>query len=87
MRLACSSSFDGDGGDHARPRKRRDDVGADVFHGALHSDNARQSGDAHFRGGVVGLSDIADDPRRRGEQHKAAFLLFAEELDGGCGRC
>ena len=66
-----------DGADHAGPGERRDAVRADVEAAHVERDRLRQADDAEFCRGVVGLAEIADQARGRGEVHEGAALLFA----------
>ena len=59
--------LDRDGGDHARPGKGGDDIRAHRLDRALHGDNARQAHHAQLGCGIIGLADITDQARGRGE--------------------
>ncbi len=61
---------------HPRPRVRRQAVDRDAVAAELLGGDQRQPGDPGFGGPVVGLADVAEDPRRaRGVDHAAAHLL------------
>ena len=72
-----------DGADHSAPGERRDAIGAHVETGHVERDRFRQADDAQLGGGVIGLAEIADQPRGRGEMHVAAALLLAKVLGSG----
>ena len=55
--------------DHARPGKRRDAVRAHLEARHVERDAARQSDNAELGRHVIGLAEIADQPRGRGHVH------------------
>src|SRR5262249_10502777 len=64
--------------DHARPGEWRDAIRADIEPCHVERDAARQSDNAHLRGHVIGLAEIADEPRGRGHVHEATETLLAK---------
>ena len=66
-----------------RPGERRDAVRAHLEALHVERDPARQADDAELRRHVVGLAEIADQPRGRGHVHEGAGVLLAEMRRAG----
>ena len=74
---------DRNGADQSRPRKWRHAIRAHLEARHIERDRLRKPNDAEFGGGVVGLAEVADEPRRGGKVDEGALLLL---LKVGCGR-
>ena len=73
----------GDRLDHPAERMRADAVRAHLVARRVAGDGARQAGDAELGGGVVDLSDAADQARGGGHVHEGAAFLRTHVRDGG----
>src|SRR3546814_6715793 len=65
---------------HSRARDRRDRVAADVVFRTLEVERLGQSREPQLRGAIVGLTEIAVEPSRRGGHQAAAIGLLAHQV-------
>ena len=70
---------------HAGERERGDGVGLDVVLRALDREHAGEADEAHLRGAVVGLAEVAEDAGGRRGGDDAAVALLAHDHPGRLG--
>src|SRR3546814_16507421 len=69
---------------HSRARDRRDRVAADVVFRTLEVERLGQSREPQLRGAIVGLTEIAVEPSRRGGHQDAAIRSEERRVGKEC---
>ena len=80
--FAFGIGFAGNGADEPAPGKRRNAVGAHVGPGHVERNRFGQTDNAHLGGGIVGLSEVADQARRGRHVNERPAALLPEVIGG-----